>query len=182
MDLQRRGLVPGPTPGSWENLIINGDFEGELLNLGFDWRIAPVEGVYAGLDTATYHSPSHALLAQFPGKQNLDYRQVYQFVKVSPGHPYRLQAFMRAEGITTDSGPRLEVYDAYDPAALDKLSERLTGSTIGWTAVLLDFATGKKTELIVVRLRRLPSRKLDNLIAGKVWLDDVRLTPLKEFR
>jgi hypothetical protein len=29
-----------------------------------------------------------------------------------------------------------------------------------------------------VSLARLPSDKLDNMIAGTVWLDDVSLTPL----
>jgi hypothetical protein len=180
MDVQRRGLLPGLTLGASENLITNGDFEAEPLNMGFDWHIVAVEGVYAGLDTATYHSPSHGLLVQFPGEQNLDYRQVYQYVKVSPRHAYRLQASMKTEGITTDSGPRLEVLDPYDSRALDKLTEDLVGSTDGWTSPMLDFKTGPKTELIMVRLTRLPSRKLDNLIGGKVWLDDVRLTALPE--
>ena len=179
-DLQGKGLARSLAAGSQENLLANGNFEDELLNLGFEWRIAPVEGLHAGLDTATYHSPSHALLVQFSGKQNVDYRNVYQYVKVSPGRRYRLQAFLKAEGITTDSGPRLEVRDAYDPGALDKLSEDLTGNTDGWTSFILDFETGPKTELVIVGLARLPSRKLDNLIAGKVWLDDVRLTLLSE--
>jgi hypothetical protein len=87
---------------------------------------------------------------------------------------------MKTEGITTDSGPRLEVCDAYNAAALDKFTDDLTGSSDGWSSLLLDFATGPKTELIVVRLSRLPSKKLDNLIAGKVWLDDVRLTPVQK--
>jgi pentatricopeptide repeat protein len=179
-DLQSKGLVRNPVAGTQGNLLTNGDFEDELLNIGFDWRIARAEGVYAGLDTATYHSPSHTLLVQFSGKQNVNYRSVFQYVKVSPSHRYRLQAFLKTENITTDSGPRLEVRDAYDPAALDKFSEALTGSTSGWTPVMIDFETGPKTELVVVGLARLPSRKFDNLIEGKVWLDDVRLTPLPE--
>ncbi len=179
-DLQRKGLVRNPSSGSHENLLSNGDFEDELLNMGFDWRVVRLEGVYTGLDQTFYQSPSHALLVRFSGKQNLDYRQVYQYVKVSPGRSYRLQAFLRSEGITTDSGPRLEVRDAYDPAALDKFSEDLRGTTSGWTSLMLDFTTGPKTELVLVGLSRLPSHKLDNLIAGKVWLDDVSLTPVSE--
>jgi hypothetical protein len=177
-DLEKKGLIRYPVKGPEENLVANGDFEDEMVNMGFAWRIAAVEGVYAGLDTTTYHSPGHALLVQFTGKQNLDYWNVYQYVKVSPKSPYRLQAFMKTEDISTDSGPRLEVYDTYDPAALDRLSENLVGTSTGWTQVMLDFATGPKTQLIVVRLRRLPSRKFDNLIKGKVWLDDVQITPL----
>jgi tetratricopeptide (TPR) repeat protein len=179
-DLQKKGLIRYSSMPSEKNLISNGDFEDELLNFGFAWRIAPVEGVYAGPDTSTYHSPSHAFLIQFPGKQNLLYQHVYQYVKVSPGQSYRLRAFMKTEGITTDSGPRLEVYDAYNAAALDKLTDDFTGSTDGWTPLLLDFAAGPKTELIVVRLIRLPSKKFDNLISGKVWLDDVQLTPVQK--
>jgi hypothetical protein len=165
---------------SEKNLISNGDFEDELLNFGFAWRIVPAEGVYAGLNTSTYHSPSHAFLIQFSGKQNLLYQHVYQYVKVSPGQSYRLQAFMKTEGITTDSGPRLQVYDPYNAAALDKLTDDLTGTSDGWVPLLLDFAAGPKTELIVVRLIRLPSKKFDNLISGKVWLDDVKLTPAQK--
>jgi len=179
-DLQKKGLIRYASSPSEKNLISNGEFEDELLNFGFAWRIVPVEGVYAGPDTSTYHSPSRALLVQFPGKQNLQYQHVYQYVKVSPGQSYRLQAFMKTEDITTDSGPRLEVYDAYNAAALNKLTDDLTGTSDGWTSLLLDFATGPKTELIVVRLVRLPSKKFDNLISGKVWLDDVQLTPVQK--
>jgi hypothetical protein len=179
-DLQKKGLIQFSSIPSEKNLISNGDFEDELLSFGFAWRIAPVEGVYVGQDTSTYHSPSHALLIQFTGKQNLLYQHVFQYVKVSPGQSYRLRAFIKTEDITTDSGPRLEVFDAYNGAALDKLTDDLTGTSDGWTPLLLDFAAGPKTELIVVRLLRLPSKKFDNLISGKVWLDDVQLAPTQK--
>jgi len=133
---------------------------------------------FAGLDTSNFHSADHSLMVQFSGKQNLDYHNVFQYVKVEPGKSYRLQGFFRTEGITTDSGPRLEVRDVYDPASLDKFSESLTGNTEGWTSVILDFKTTPKTTLVLVMLARLPSQKLDNQIAGRVWLDDVSLTPL----
>jgi hypothetical protein len=87
---------------------------------------------------------------------------------------------MKTKDITTDSGPRLEVCDAYNAAALDKFTDDSTGTSDGWTPLILDFTTGPKTELIVVRLVRLPSKKFDNLISGKVWLDDVLLTPVQK--
>jgi len=180
IDLQKRGLIRDCSAPSAMNLICDGDFEDELLNFGFAWRVVPAEGIYAGVDTSNYHSPSHALLVQFSGKDNVDYQNVYQYVKITPGQACHLQAVMRTEGITTDSGPRLEVYDAYNPAALDKLTDDLTGSTDAWTPLVLDFVAGPKTELLVVRLKRSPSKKLDNQIAGKVWLDDVQLTLLRK--
>jgi tetratricopeptide (TPR) repeat protein len=179
-DLQQKGLIRSSSAPSGTNLIFNGDFEDEFLDFGFAWRIIPLEGVYAGIDSATYHSPSHALMVQFSGKDNLQFEHVYQYLKAAPGQAYHLQALMKTDGITTDSGPRLEVYDAYNPTVLDKLTDDLTGTTEAWTTVLLDFVTGPKTEMLVVRLKRLPSKKIDNLIAGRVWLDDVRLTPVQK--
>jgi len=82
---------------------------------------------------------------------------------------------MKTECITTDSGPRLFVRDAYDPRALSKFSEDLKGDSTGWVPLLLDFKTASKTNWIVVAVVRVPSQKLDNLIAGKAWVDDVSL-------
>ncbi len=174
--LQNKGLIRATDLETSHNLLLNGDFEEELLNMGFDWRIIPTAGAYAGLDQSTFHSPSHALLIQFSGKENLFYRNVLQFVRVAPGRSYRLRGFMKTEGITTDSGPRLEVRDAYELRALDKFSEDVRGDSIGWMPLLLDFTSGPKTELIAVGVTRFPSQKFDNLIAGKVWVDDLSLT------
>ena len=80
-DLQAKGLIRTPPGGPNQNLITNGDFEDPLLKMGFGWRIQDVPGVYAGLDTATFHSPGHSLSVQFTGNQNLNYHQIFQFVK-----------------------------------------------------------------------------------------------------
>jgi tetratricopeptide (TPR) repeat protein len=175
-DLRKKGLIAATYEATSKNLLMNGAFEERVLNMGFDWRILPLEGVYAGLDQTIFHSASHSLFVQFPGKQNLEYRHVLQYVKVEPGRSYRLRGFMKAEGITTDCGPLLEVRDPYDTRALDAFTESLQGSSMGWIPVSVDFPTGPKTELIAVTVTRLPSRKLDNLIAGKVWVDDLSLT------
>ncbi len=175
--LRAQGLIAPTYQPSAKNLIINGNFEEDILNTGFDWRIAKVEGVHAVPDESTFHSPSHALRIIFPGKANLAYSGVYQFVRVEPNRKYRLQAHVKTDGITTDSGPRLRVADAYTPADLLLFSEDITGTSVGWNLVSLEFTTGPQTELIIVSVARQPSRKLDNLIAGKVWLDDVGLAP-----
>jgi tetratricopeptide (TPR) repeat protein len=175
-DLRSRRLIAPTYAPTSKNLALNGDFEEAPLNFGFDWRLAPTAGAYATLDSTTFHSPGHSLLIQFAGNANVFYRNLFQYVRVAPRHTYRLQGFMKTEGITTDSGPRLEVRDAYDPGALDRVSDDLKGDT-PWTLVTLDFTTGQKTEMVAVSVTRLPSRKFDNLIAGKVWVDDVTLAP-----
>ncbi|HUY15634.1 MAG TPA: hypothetical protein VMX16_18685 [Terriglobia bacterium] len=174
--LRGRGII-GPTyEETPQNLVENGDFEEVPLNLGFDWRMAGFDGVYIGLDQTTFHSPAHSLLVQFQGKGNYDFQNVYQLVLVKPDTAYQFRAFMKTSGITTDSGPRIEIKDSYDPRNLDVSTQNLVGSSPGWILISQDFRTGSKTHLISVVLRRYPSQKFDNLISGKVWLDDVTLT------
>lgn len=177
-DLQAKGLVPAPPGGPVQDLMTNGNFETPLLNMGFGWRMQDIPGVYAGLDSGTFHSPGHSFSVQFAGKQNLNYHQLFQFVKVLPSHAYRLQAYVKTQGITSDSGPRLEVVDAYDPAALNKYTQGMTGTSGGWNPVNLKFKTGPKTQLLIVALVRLPSKSEDDTaITGTVWLDDVTINP-----
>ncbi|MGH9433210.1 MAG: carbohydrate binding domain-containing protein [Terriglobia bacterium] len=174
--LRSKGIISPTLEETPQNLIENGDFEEKPLNLGFDWRTPPMGGVYIGLDSTTFHSPAHSMLVQFDGKVNYDFQNVYQPVLVKPDTSYQLRAFMKTNGITTDSGVRLEVKDAYDTRSLDVATQNLVGTTPGWILVSQDFRTGPKTHLIAVVLRRYPSQKFDNLIAGKAWLDDVTLT------
>jgi tetratricopeptide (TPR) repeat protein len=180
-DLQRKGLIRTPPGGPNQNLMTNGNFEDPLLNMGFGWRIQKVPGVYAGLDTATFHSPGHSLSVQFSGKQNLNYHQTFQFVKVSPNHEYQLVAFMKTQNITSDSGPRLEVVDAYDPRVLDKFTTGMVGSSGGWNPLNMEFRTGPKTQVLLLLLvRPLSHADDDTAITGSVWLDDVRISSATE--
>src|SRR6266567_9263 len=177
-DLRAKGLIAPTYAQTGQNLVLNGDFEEPPLNFGFDWRLGRTDGAYATLDRTAFRSPSHSLLIQFAGTHNVNYANAFEFVRVAPGRSYRLQGFMRTEGITTDSGPRLQVRDAYDPRILDVFSEDLKGDSRSWASVLLDFKTAPQTDLIAIVVSRVPSRKVDNQIAGKVWVDDVSVAPL----
>ncbi|MGH9326902.1 MAG: tetratricopeptide repeat protein [Terriglobia bacterium] len=175
--LRAKGLIPATDEATTQNLIENGDFENQPMNIGFDWRIGAVSGIYVGLDDSTFHSPAHSLLIQFPGTLNFYYQNIWQLVPVLPDHSYHLLAFMKAQGITTDSGPRIEVRDAFKASLLDKFTDQLTGNSPAWMPLSLDFKTGPKTTLLSIIIARLPSQMLDNRIAGRVWVDDVSLTP-----
>jgi len=174
--LRAKGVIPATYEQTRQNLIINGDFEQPILGMGFDWQLGQIEGAYISADETNFHSPSHSLLIQFSGKQNVDFQHLIQIAKVQAGRSYRLQGTMKTEGITTDSGPRLHVHDFYDPHALYQFSDDLKGNSMGWEPLMLDFKTPRNTTWIVVAVARVPSGKLDNLIAGKVWVDDITLT------
>jgi hypothetical protein len=83
---------------------------------------------------------------------------------------------MRAKGITTDRGPRFQVFDAFNMGKLLRSTESIVG-TCGWSSQLLEFKTDSDTRLLLVRVARPPSNKLDNQISGTVWIDQVSLTP-----
>jgi hypothetical protein len=85
-----------------------------------------------------------------------------QYVPVHPATLYRFSGYMRVEGITTDSGPRFQIYDAEAPSKLFLSTENLTGSS-SWSPERLEFTTGPETRLLVVRLAGLQPqvRQLD---------------------
>lgn len=169
-DPDRFGQQPGAA-----NRITNGGFEDPMVNGGFGWRITLVEGTDASLDTDIVHSGSRSLLLHFDGKHNLEFAHVVQYVMVEPDTRYRFVAYTRSEGITTDSGPRMALYDAYDRPALAVATESVIGTT-SWQEQKLEFRTGPRTRLLVLQVTRPASRKLDNQIAGSLWLDDFSLT------
>lgn len=176
-ELGARYPLAFPRRAAPDELITNGGFESDLWNGGLDWRVVPVEGAVVSVDNLTFFDGARALRLEFDGRHNLDYRHVFQYVPVRPGASYRFSYFIRTQGLTTDSGPRFELADAYDPARLSLTTRNLLGSA-RWSLEQVEFSTGPETRLLAVRLLRPASHKLDNRLAGSVWLDQVSLTAL----
>lgn len=158
------------------NLIANGDFAFPPLNGGLDWRVMPVEGASVSQDATNGQDGGKSLRIGFDGTQNLDYGHVLQYVPVTPNTSYTFSAHMRAQGITTDSGPRFEVLDAYDPSKLFLSTENVTGNS-DWSAHRLEFKTSADTGLVVIKVARPVSHKFDNRLAGTLWISRVTLLP-----
>jgi tetratricopeptide (TPR) repeat protein len=158
------------------NLLSNGGFESEILNMGFDWRVVPVEGAVVSVDSLRSVEGARSIRIEFDGTRNLDYWQLFQFVPVKPGTRYKFSGYMRLEGITTDSGPRFELYDGYEMGNLFVTTKNMI-RTSDWSVQQLEFETKPNTRLLIVRMARPASRKFDNQIAGTVWIDHVSLEP-----
>lgn len=158
------------------NLITNGDFAFPPLNGGLDWRVMPVAGAAVSEDPTNRMYGSKSLRIDFDGTQNLEYGHVLQYVPVTPNSDFTFSAYMRAQGITTDSGPRFQVLDAYDPARLLLSTENVVGSS-DWTLHQLQFKTSPETDLLVIKISRPPSHKFDNRLAGTIWIARVSLLP-----
>ena len=176
-ELGTRHPLAFPRRAAPDELITNGGFESDLWNGGLDWRVQPVEGAVVSVDNLNFFDGARALRLEFDGRHNLHYQHVFQFVPVRPAAAYRFSFFLRTQGLTSDSGPRFEITDAYEPGRLALTTRNVLGSA-RWSLEQLEFSTGPETRLLLVRLIRPPSQKLDNRLAGTVWLDQVRLTAL----
>jgi len=161
-------------PVQSSNLVTNGGFESDILNGGLDWRVLPIEGSVVSLDPVGVFEGVRALRITFDGSRNIDYGHVFQYVPVQAKTRYRFSGHMRVQDITTDSGPRFQACDAYDMGNIFVSSENLVG-TSGWSEQHAEFTTLPDTRLLLLRVVRSVSNKLDNQIAGTVWIDDVRL-------
>ena len=163
-------MNPRFAPG---NLVTNGDFALPILNGGFDWRVFAVEGATVSIAPANQNGGG-ALQIEFDGSHNVDYGHVLQFIQVRPKTRYQFSGEIRTRGVTTDSGPRFQLYDIHDMAHVFVSGENRIGTSDWWTEKL-DLQTGPETRLIILRVARPASSKFDNQIAGDVWIRHIGL-------
>ena len=175
-DLERLEIVPKAAADDQKNLVYNGDFELPPLNAGFDWRYTALPFLSLNFSDSGAFRGARCLRLDFAVKRNDDNEPVYQAVPVVPTGRYRLEAFVRSESITSDSGPRLRARNPTCSECLDVSSESTIGTT-RWHAVTLNFSTGPKTRLVHISVWRPRSRTFPTEISGEFWLDAVSLTP-----
>jgi tetratricopeptide (TPR) repeat protein len=159
--VQRR-IEPG-------NLIVNGDFEDNLLNGGFDWRYTKTDGVSVTMDTSIFHAGTRSLSLQFDA-DNISDAGIYELIPVEPAARYSLRGYMRSEELESANGVRLAATDYYSNDLL-MMGEEIIGST-SWKEVSGDFTVGPETRLVKIGVVRSPSH---GRIRGAVWVDDLRM-------
>ena len=165
-----------PSPASSHNLVTNGDFRGEILNGGLDWRVNPVAGAVVTQESSDSGNDSRSLRIDFDGSQNLYYDSVVQFVATEPNTHYDFSAILSSQGITTDSGVGLRISDAYNSSELLGSTDSLIG-TAPHSEHKFSFNTGPETRLVLVTVTRTPSRKFDDKIAGTFRVSNVAIVP-----
>ena len=170
-----------PAPASANNLITNGNLPADILDGAFDWRVFPVSSVAVVQEATGPTVGTRSLRVEFDGTQNLYYGSVLQFVPAQPHTKYTFSAFTRSQAVTTEAGVGIQISDGYDPNKILGSTDPLIGTT-PWAEQSFSFETPPDTRLLIVRIVRLPSQKLDNKIAGAFWLSRVSLTPHKALR
>jgi len=167
--LASKGLAD---PKASENLIWNSGFERpETLGKGFDWGLESVAGAEAGIDHDTFNEGSRSLKIAFDGTQNVDFSGVSQVVRVKPGTRYVLGGYIRTRGVTTASGVRIEAVDLLDGKVYGATEALVSDND--WSKVQTSFLTSPRSQAMVVRIRREASQRLDNLVRGTAWIDQV---------
>jgi tetratricopeptide (TPR) repeat protein len=157
------------------SVVWNGGFEREIAGGGLDWRKYTVFGVNVSSDTTVFHSGARSMRLDFIGATNPDFAHLFEWLAVEPDTKYHFHAFVRSQEITTESGVRFYLADPHSGSGVQLLTPSITGTT-PWTAVDADIVTGPDSRVLLLQVRRLPSRLFDNRASGIAWLDDISLT------
>ena len=165
--------------------ILNGGFErGEDL-APFGWRIGSAEGVDAGIHHCKdCRQGGRALRLRFDGEHNPGYFRTVQLVPVEPGGRYALDAHVRADRLTSASGPLLMVVGANggDGSPITDCKLRAASeaflATSDWRPVTIEFEVPIACRGVRVLVARPATERLNQLIGGELWVDDVRLEKL----
>jgi tetratricopeptide (TPR) repeat protein len=153
-----------------ENLIVNGGFEENLLNGGFDWWYQPISHASLAIDNSEFHSGTRSLSVTFDGL-NPSEVGIAQVIPVKPDTEYEFSAECKTEALESASGPRFAITDAYSKASYVLTDDVL--ETSPWRLQQAQFHTGANTRLVLLKIVRQPANPL---IRGKIWIDDLKLT------
>ncbi len=173
-DLERLGIIePDSEKG---NLMFNGEFERPPLKSGFDWRTGSTTYLAVDFSAPLAYHGKHSLRIDFTVSRNDQFEPAYQIVPVLPRQTYRLEAYVRTQEITSDTGPGLLARDITPGGFPDAVSETAVGTT-PWHLVRVSFTTGPRTQAVQVSFWRPRSRVFPTEIVGTAWLDAVSLRP-----
>jgi tetratricopeptide (TPR) repeat protein len=152
-----------------DNLIVNAGFEQQLLNAGLDWRFEPADHIVAGIDDEVAHSGIHSLSITYDGNPAYD-AGWKQLIPVQSDADYQFSAWIKSENVTTSSGPRIAIVDAYTGQNLLLTDDVL--DTHPWQQITGSLRVPAGVELVAVKIIRSPA---NTRISGRVWIDDLQL-------
>lgn len=166
-----------PKPGE----ITNGGFEGAIYISGggiFDWQFTDGEDVQIGVDPSQVRDGAKSTaLMMILDSDGRSFRTVSQTVPVEPGVKYQFNVAYKSN-IEYRPTMRWEIVNTVDSAIIGgtaALSEKTD-----WTSATAEFTVPDKTEGVLIRLVRLGCDSIICPLTGRVWFDDISLTPLKK--
>jgi tetratricopeptide (TPR) repeat protein len=171
-------IVPASIADTPGNLVWNGGFERERLRgWGFDWQVRHARGVEVSLDRFAAASGRQSLRLSFNSFPTLDFYGVYQRVAVEPGSAYHLRTMAKALDFTTQSGLKLQVV-THDGEQVLGETAAIAGTSADWVILEAYVQVPPDITLVMLRVRREPAPGPEGNLGGKVWVDDITLTPV----
>jgi hypothetical protein len=117
------------------------------------------------------------LRLSFNSFPTLDFSGVYQRIAVEAGSTYHLRALAKALDFTTQSGVKLQVV-THDGEQVLGETPTIAGTTADWVPLEAHVQVPSDITLVVLRVRRERAPGPEGNLGGKVWLDDITLTPV----
>lgn len=162
------------------NPIWNGGFETDINGkfAQFDWTIDQSAYARSNISGEIAHSGGRSLRLDFTGRDTtrLD-DEIRQRFLVRPGAQYRLEFFVRTEGLVTPEGPRIVVTDNKSSPAI-AASDPVPAGSNDWRRESISFVAPATSRSVVVAIRRIPKFSYDDPTRGTIWFDDFLLTEL----
>jgi tetratricopeptide (TPR) repeat protein len=179
-------------------IVWNGGFETDLLKnfSHFDWavpewavsKINNRETRYArlGVDRTTAHTGARSLKVEFAGENTtrLD-GEVKQLIALKPGARYRLECYVKTEGLITPEGPRVVVVGGQSEGEPSKepASEAVRAGSNDWQRLTIDFIAPQSKvagqSSVQIAIKRIPQFSYDEPTRGTVWFDDFKVEELR---
>jgi hypothetical protein len=158
-------------------VLWDGGFETGVIGGGFAWALAPSSpGVQVTIDSTEKHSGERSLRLGFDGRRNVNFSDVCHLAQVQPGTSYRLSAWVRTQGLTTDQGIRFRLEWAENSLNASRETSDVHG-TQPWTQLAQSWTALANVRQVRVCVTRHPSDDLVSRIHGIAWIDDVALVP-----
>jgi tetratricopeptide (TPR) repeat protein len=153
-----------------DNLVVNGRFDNNILNAGFDWHYDRNDAAQLEIDDAGVHGGTHALLMTFTG-QPVGELGLRQTIPVDGSECYEFSAFLRTSELEGVGGVQFQLRDLKTGRSYVQ-TESMTG-THGWEQRRQTFRTDPSTHFLELSIAH--DRPL-TAIRGRAWADDVLLT------
>lgn len=155
-----------------DNLVVNGDFDLDILNGGFDWTYSNRPGVRPVLDPSDFRQGHRSLSLTFEGP-GINNAGIQELIPVQGPNTYDFSAFYKSEDFEGAGGPAIVLRDFYTGAML-YASDSLRDADF-WKEVHSKVTVPAATTLLLLGIERFPA---GSPIRGKLWLDGFQLSPI----
>lgn len=152
--------------------ILQADFETQMHRNSPCWQSTPIPGAAWSYDSNAFEGSS-SLRLEFDGNENINFNHLACHVSVEPGQSYKLSGMWAGRGISTLSGPYVDVFSQNSKGVYVR-SEQMLGNW-PWLSFELNINVPHDIEVVTIRIRRNKTDLIDSKISGHVWFDDFKM-------